>query len=258
MYIKTAAWHATGTILAQKIRTINDSGGYRGSGVVVIFLSWGYGMLTYRIPNLVYEGYSVYTNNTLHCPQRGHGRRPRCDLRSSPRMDMIAEELGIDPIEIRLRNARKPGEILPNGDPLKNYGLIECIEEAARRVISRAKYGKSRREQDKDQQKGSHIKRGIGIGLSSYMGGSLIYPNSSSVIVKLNDDATVSLITGALDLGQGPETILCRLWLKRWACHGGYPGLCRGHGDNNAGHRLLDQRLTYVTGNAAKLAAETR
>jgi 4-hydroxybenzoyl-CoA reductase subunit alpha len=255
MYIKTGVAR-DGTILAQKIRTINDSGGYRGSGVVVIFLSWGYGMLTYRIPNLVYEGYSVYTNNTLHCPQRGHGA-PQMRFALESQMDMIAEELGIDPIEIRLRNARKPGEILPNGDPLKNYGLIECIEEAAKACDFKSKYGKSRREQDKDQQKGSHIKRGIGIGLSSYMGGSLIYPNSSSVIVKLNDDATVSLITGALDLGQGPETILCQIVAEEM----GVPmeDIQVFAADTETTTQDIGSwisGLTYVTGNAAKLAAE--
>ena len=115
MEIKTGVAR-DGTILAQYIRTVNDSGGYRGSGVVVIFLAWGYGMLPYRVPNLKYEGYSIYTNNTLHCPQRGHGA-PQMRFALESQLDMLAEELGIDPIEIRLRNARKPGEILPNGDP---------------------------------------------------------------------------------------------------------------------------------------------
>ncbi|MBP1731474.1 MAG: xanthine dehydrogenase, molybdenum binding subunit, partial [Deltaproteobacteria bacterium] len=105
--------------------------------------------------------------------------------------------------------------------------------------------------------KGSHIKRGIGIGLSSYMGGSLIYPNSSSVIVKLNDDATVSLITGALDLGQGPETILCQIVAEEM----GVPmeDIQVFAADTETTTQDIGSwisGLTYVTGNAAKLAAE--
>ena len=63
MEIKTGVKN-DGTIVAQQIRVINNSGGYRGSGVVVIFLAWGFTMIPYRIPNLRYEGLSVYTNYT--------------------------------------------------------------------------------------------------------------------------------------------------------------------------------------------------
>jgi CO/xanthine dehydrogenase Mo-binding subunit len=252
MYIKTGVAR-DGTLLAQQIRTINDSGGYRGSGVVVIFLAWGYGMIPYRVPNLRYEGYSIYTNNTLHCPQRGHGA-PQMRFALESQMDMLAEELGIDPIEIRLRNARQPGEILPNGDPLKNYGLVECIHEVTRVTDFKSRHGKAKRESEKD----SKIKRGIGIGVSSYMSGSLIYPNSSSVIVKFNDDATVSLITGALDLGQGPETILCQIVAEEL----GVPmdDIQIFAADTETTTQDLGSwisGLTYVTGNAAKRAAES-
>ena len=60
-----------GTILGQEIRTINDSGAYHGSGVVVIFLAWGFAMAPYRVPAMKYQGYSVYTNNLVRAPQRG-------------------------------------------------------------------------------------------------------------------------------------------------------------------------------------------
>lgn len=68
-----------GTLVAQQVRVINNCGAYRGSGVVVIFLSWGFIMLPYRLPNLKYEGYAVYTNNPIRAPQRGHGA-PRSAL----------------------------------------------------------------------------------------------------------------------------------------------------------------------------------
>jgi CO/xanthine dehydrogenase Mo-binding subunit len=242
-----------GTLIAQYIRTINDSGGYRGSGVVVIFLAWGYGMLPYRVPNLKYEGYSIYTNNTLHCPQRGHGA-PQMRFALESQMDMLAEELSIDPIEIRLRNARKPGEILPNEDPVKNYGLIECIQEAARATEFNNKYGKAKREREKT----SKIKHGIGMGVSSYMGGSLIYPNSSSVIVKLNDDASVSLITGALDVGQGAETILCQIVAEELSVP--MEDIQVIAADTETTTQDIGSwisGLTYVTGNAAKRAGES-
>ncbi len=195
-----------GTLVAQKCRVINNSGAYRGSGVVVIFLAWGFVMLPYRLPNLKYEGYAVYTNNPIRAPQRGHGA-PQVRFAVEAQLDTIAEELGIDPVEIRLKNARKPGEQLPNGDNVHNCGLSECIKKAAEHTEFKKKYGVDRKAARSDVP----MRRGIGMGVSSYFGGSLIYPNSSSVAVKMNDDGTATLLTGALDIGQGAETILCQI-----------------------------------------------
>jgi 4-hydroxybenzoyl-CoA reductase subunit alpha len=195
-----------GTLVVQKIRTINNCGAYRGSGVVVIFLCWGFAMIPYRIPNFKYEGYAVYTNNPVRAPQRGHGA-PQLRFAVESQLDIIAEDLGIDPIDIRLKNAREPGERLPNGDNVHNCGLKECIERVSKHTGFRDKYGRSRGT----RRTGGRIRRGIGIGVSSYFTGSLIYPNSSSVIVKMNDDGSATLITGALDIGQGAETILSQI-----------------------------------------------
>jgi 4-hydroxybenzoyl-CoA reductase subunit alpha len=193
-----------GTLVAQQVKVVNNSGAYKGSGVVVIFLCWGFVMLCYRIPNLKYEGYSVYTNNPVRAPQRGHGA-PNLRFAVESQMDMIAEELGIDPVEIRLKNARQKGDILPNQDSVRNCGLVDCIERITKNTQFREKY-----ERNKSLTK-TKIRKGIGMGVSSYFSGSLIYPNASAAIVKLNDDGTVSLLTGALDIGQGAETILSQI-----------------------------------------------
>jgi len=192
-----------GTIVAQQLKTINNSGAYRGSGVVVIFLAWGFTMAPYRVPNLKYDGYSVYTNNPIRTPQRGHGA-PQLRFAVESQLDMIAEELGLDPMEIRLKNARNSGEILPNGDNVHNCGLKDCLLDIAKHTDFKNKFG---------SQKGKpgRFQKGIGVGVSSYFGGSLIYPNSSSVLVKMNDDGSVTLLTGAMDIGQGAETILSQI-----------------------------------------------
>lgn len=195
-----------GTLVAQQFRIVNNCGAYRGSGVVVIFLAWGFAMLPYRIPNLAYEGYAVYTNNPVRAPQRGHGA-PQLRFAVESQLDTIAEELGIDPIDIRLKNARQSGETLPNGDNVHNCGLSDCILKAAAHTDFQGKYGKSRGA----ATPGGRYRRGIGMGVSSYFGGSLIYPNSSSVVVKMNDDGTATVLTGAMDIGQGAETVLCQI-----------------------------------------------
>ncbi len=239
-----------GTIVAQEVRALNNAGAYRGSGVVVVFLAWGFTMAPYRIPNLKYEGLSVYTNHTVRAPQRGHGC-PKVRFAIESQLDMIAEVLGIDPITIRLRNARGAGEPLPNGDNTHNGGLLDCIRQASDLSGFPAKYARDR----KSPPKGA-LRRGIGIGISAYFGGSLIYPNGSGVIVKMNDDGSVVVLTGAIDIGQGSETIITQIVAEELAVGMDDIKIISSDTDTTP----LDigawiSGMTYVTGNAARQAA---
>jgi len=241
-----------GTLLGQKVRCYNNCGAYRGSGAVCVFLCWGFIVLPYRIPALDYIGYSVYTNNPVRAPQRGHGA-PQIRYAVESQLDMLAEELGIDPVEIRLRNARQKGEILPNSDPIGNAGLMECIQKAAERTDFCEKYEKNRSRQTDD----SVLKQGIGMGVSSYFTGTLIYPNNSAAIVKLNDDGTAHLLTGALDTGQGAETILTQIVGQELGLKVEDIRVVAADTETtpvDIGSWISG--LTYVTGNAVKKAAE--
>jgi CO/xanthine dehydrogenase Mo-binding subunit len=247
MEIKTGV-KKDGTIVAQQIRVLNNSGGYRGSGVVVIFLAWGFTMIPYRIPNLKYEGLSVYTNHTTRAPQRGHGC-PQIRFAIESQLDRIAEDLGIDPVTIRLRNARKPWEELPNGDNVHEAGLIDCIKVAAEKSDFLNKYGKGRKAT-------GTIRRGIGMGVSGYFGGSLIYPNGSGVIVKMNDDGTPTVLTGGIDVGQGSETIISQIVAEELAVDIDDVKIISSDTDvtpQDIGAWISG--MTYVTGNAARQAA---
>ena len=165
---------------------------------------------------------------------------------------MLAEELGMDPVEFRLKNARKPGDILPNGDSVKNFGLIECISRVADRTNFKEKHEAAKRE----RATGTRIKRGIGIGTTAYFGGSLVYPNSSSVLVKLNDDGSASLQTGALDIGQGCETVLSQIVAEELRIP--YEEVQVYAADTETCPVDIGSwisGLTFVTGNAARKAA---
>jgi len=244
-----------GTILGQIVRCYNNCGAYRGSGVVCIFLCWGFIILPYRIPALDYIGYSIYTNNPVRAPQRGHGA-PQIRFAVESQMDIIAEELGIDPIEIRLKNARQKGDILPNGDTIKNAGLIECIKEIEKKTDFRKKYSKNIKV-IKEYKNSTRYRRGIGIGVSSYFTGTLIYPNNSAAVIKFNDDGTVQCYTGALDIGQGAETILAQIIAEELSIDIKDIEIIAGDTDNtpvDIGSWISG--LTYVTGNAVKKASE--
>jgi len=251
MVIRTGV-RKDGTIVAQELRVINNSGAYRGSGVVVIFLAWGFTMIPYRIPNLKYEGLSVYSNNPVRAPQRGHGC-PQIRFAIESQLDRIAEDLNIDPVTIRLRNAREPGEELPNGDNVHEAGLIDCIKVAAEKSKILEKYGVAR--QAGGQPAGS-IRRGIGMGVSGYFGGSLIYPNGSGVIVKMNDDGTPTVLTGGIDVGQGAETVISQIVAEELAVDFDDVKVIASDTDvtpQDIGAWISG--MTYVTGNAARVAA---
>jgi CO/xanthine dehydrogenase Mo-binding subunit len=241
-----------GLLLGQRVRCYNSCGAYRGSGVVMIFLSWGFIVLPYRIPAVDYIGYSIYTNHPVRAPQRGHGA-PKIRFAVESQLDMIAEELGMDPIAIRLRNARKPGEVLPNGDSIKKAGLIDCIQRAAERTDFVRKYEMNR----SSQKDAAHIKHGIGVGVSSYFTGTLIYPNNSAAVIKFNDDGTVHLLTGALDIGQGAETVLAQIVAEELGLSLEEIQVVAGDTETtpvDIGSWISG--LTLVTGNAVKKAAE--
>ncbi len=240
-----------GTILAQQIRAINNAGAFRGSGVVVVFLAWGFTMAPYRIENLKYEGYSVYTNYPPRAPQRGHGC-PQIRFAIESQLDDIAEEIGIDPVAIRLKNARRPWEELPNKDNVHNGALIDCINVASEKSGFDKKYGKGR----KSSQASGTIRRGIGMGVSSYMGGTLIYPNGSGVIVKMNDDGSAILLTGAIDVGQGAETVITQIVAEELGLEMDDIKVISSDTDTTPQDiGAWISGTTYVTGNAARQAA---
>ena len=188
-----------GTIMAQEMKAINDPGAYRGSSPVVLFLSHGFRRPIYNIPNSMHEGIGVYTNKAFCMPRRGHGS-PQASFAVESQLDMIAEDLGIDAAEMRLKSVRKVGDVLPNGDRLDSCGLTECIQKAVESSGWREKRGKGRARN-----------RGIGMGIAAMFSGAQYYPFGAAATIKLNPDGTATLFTGAVEFGQGSDTSMCQI-----------------------------------------------
>lgn len=186
-----------GTLWAQDFRLIADSGGYRGCGPLCTFLCYQWHCSVYRIPHLKYEGFSVYTNHPVRGPLRGFGH-PQIRFAIDSQLDRIAGKLGIDPVEIRLTNVRRVGEVLPNGDVLLSSGLEECIQKAASAAGWKQKRGKGGN-------------RGIGISVGSCLSAAAVYPFGSAAEVRANEDGKVTLLTGAAEIGTGTETMLAQI-----------------------------------------------
>ena len=253
IHIKTGV-KKDGTILAQKIKFIADNGAYRGSGSIVVYLGHAFSIPVYSVPNYHYEGYAVYTNNPIRGPQRAHGS-PQIRFAVDSQIEMIAEEIGLDPLEIMLKNARKKDDILPNRDVLKSCGLSECLKKAAL-AAGWKEWRKSRKKRIQERQSPLRYKRGLGMSACSMFSGAPFYPFASSAVVKLHDDGSATLFIGATEMGQGSDTTMAQvaaqelgLSLEDIRVVSGDTELCPiDHGQFLSGG-------AYVTGNAVRSAA---
>jgi CO/xanthine dehydrogenase Mo-binding subunit len=115
----------------------------------------------------------------------------------------------MDPLEFRMKNAQDAGEVTGQGMSFKSCGFKDCITTAA----SRSDFARKFAENQANQKKPGNIKRGIGMASMLHVGGGAkIYPSDGcGTILKMDDFANVTLITGASEIGQGSETVLSQL-----------------------------------------------
>jgi CO/xanthine dehydrogenase Mo-binding subunit len=176
-----------GRILAREGRLWFDTGAFAGSGPGVASVATLMLAGPYRIPNLLLEGYAVYTNKTNFGSFRAPSG-PQANFAVESQMDIIADALGLDPLELRLRNIVREGEEGPTGQVLTAVGLEECLRKVA------AAIGWTERRPAPGRGKG------IACGWWTTTGGS------SGVYVKINPDGTVALNTGAAEIGTAALT----------------------------------------------------
>ncbi len=194
-----------GTITALSHRVIGDGGGYTAIGPLTMYLTGFATTLPYKLPNFKFDAYRVFTNNPISAAMRGHGIT-HSRFAAEIQMDMIAEELGIDPVEMRMRNAidnPRPGTVYEtvNKVSLKTCGLKEAIQKVVEEPLWRDRKKMPRQE--------GNISWGIGLSSTSYLGGARqLGHQSCGAIVRVCEDGEINLITGASDCGQGSDTVL--------------------------------------------------
>ncbi len=188
-----------GRITAAQARIVQDGGAYCGYGPVTVLYSGQLLNAIYDIPNVKFDGYRVLTNKPACGAMRGHGTvNARFAFESM--LDQIAARAGLDPVELRRRNLLRAPCITPNGLRVTSYGLPECIERVAERSGWQEKRGK--------QGDG----RGIGFACSHYVSGAanpIIRSNMphTTVHIKIDRDAGVTVYSGASEIGQGSDTM---------------------------------------------------
>ena len=131
-----------GTILAQQFKAHADGGAFNSTAPTMIALSCYFLMVPYRVPNLIYEGHHVYTNKPVGGAMRGHGI-PQARFAVERQLDMIAERIGIDPVELRLKNSIQAGEPHPAKFIINSCGFSDCLTKAAEAIGWKEKRGKT-------------------------------------------------------------------------------------------------------------------
>ena len=193
-----------GRILGVHGKFILDGGSYTSLGIASAYYAGSMLPIVYEFENFRFDCFRVHTNLPSCAAQRGHGvPQPRFAFESH--LDMIAKDLGLDPIEIRKVNARRPDTTTLNDLKINSCEFTACLDKAKAVSGWDAKKGKLPPGQ------------GIGVGCGAFVTGAgyPIYrtkmPHSAAVIKVSEQGYSVTLYIGAVDIGQGSDTILAQM-----------------------------------------------
>ncbi len=206
MHVKTGV-KKDGSITGMHFQSFLDGGAYGSYGVASTFYTGALQTVTYDVPRYKFQGVRVFTNKPPCGPKRGHGTpQPRYAL--EVQLDKIAEDLKLDPAEIRRQHLVKPNSLTANYLRIGSMGLGKCIDK----VVTGSDWKNKFSDWNKNDRKLPYGK-GIGIACSSYICGAglPIYWNNmpqSGVQLRLDRQGGVCVMCGSTDIGQGSDSIL--------------------------------------------------
>jgi CO/xanthine dehydrogenase Mo-binding subunit len=199
----------------------------------------------YRIENVQFDSFVVYTNNPYSGTMRGAGN-PQINFAIESQMDLIAEKLGVDPIEIRLLNANHPGDVTPQGMKISTCAMEETLRLAAKEIGWRGVHREGKR-------------RGIGFStLFHVAGGARVYKSDGcGATIKIDDFGKVNVSVGTTEIGTGSETSIAQVVAEEL----GVPLSQIEIVNKDTSLKPWDvgthaSRATFIGGNAALLAAK--
>ena len=234
-----------GRLVAREIEGYYDAGAYADCTPNVCRNGTYQGAGPYRIPHVKADGYAVYTNNPISGALRGYGV-PEAAWAYESQMDVIARELGMDPVEIRLRNAWEVGDETSTGEVLRgSVGLRETIH----RTVQGIGWGEPLAPP-------SRPGRLRGRGLACIYKHSRA-PTTSSAFLKLHEDGALEILTSTVEFGQGSHTILSQIASEVLGVPMGQVHVATPDTDITPFDMFTSSsRTTFHMGNAVRMAAE--
>jgi nicotinate dehydrogenase large molybdopterin subunit len=238
-----------GKIQALRARIICDTGAYASYGLAVTTRAAVHATGPYEIEHVDVESLCVYTNNPISGAMRGFGV-PQVAFAHESQINLLAQHLGLDPLEIRRMNALRVGSRTGTGQELAaSVGIIKTLDAIE------PHYRKAK-AQWKAEKILEPLKRGIGIGSMWYGIGNTGVQNPSSARVEMDAQGNVTLFSGAADIGQGSSTVLAQITAEVLGIEPLEISLVLADTKwtTNAGATSAS-RQTYISGNAVREAA---
>ena len=189
-----------GTIVARQVEAVYDTGAYALTGPSTSKNGGEVAGGPYRIAHQHLTSHCVYTNTPPTGPFRGFGVPQVCWAYES-QMDDIARRWGIDPLELRLKNLVREGDVFVTGDKLISVGISDCVKRAAE-----ALGWQQNKEQASRELSGKVRGKGLAVMIKTTM-----TPSNSSALVRLNPDGSAVLLTSSVEIGQGTQTSLAQI-----------------------------------------------
>ncbi|WP_318533919.1 xanthine dehydrogenase family protein molybdopterin-binding subunit, partial [Acetomicrobium flavidum] len=196
-----------GKLMAMEIEAVADGGAYACQTPFVTWRSVVQATGPYEVPNVKTDTYGYYTNNIYTGAMRGYGS-PQVIFANESLMDELAQELGITPLEIRLKNILKNGSVTASGQKLDRHevSLAEVMKKATEAIGYEEKYKEYSKPQRGDKR------RGIGMAIS-FRGCSLGAEavDGAGTVLSIQKDGSVYLYSGLAENGQGLKTTFCQI-----------------------------------------------
>ncbi|MCB1436392.1 MAG: xanthine dehydrogenase family protein molybdopterin-binding subunit [Rhodobiaceae bacterium] len=242
-----------GTLTFRDIKCLLNNGAYTSWGPTVPYVMMRTFSSLFRVPDVNIDCQSVYTNNPYAGSFRGYGN-VQATYALAIHTDIMAEALGMSFVDLALKNAQVSGEVTPQGAVLNECALAECLTLAADKTDFRAK----EKEYAALRDAPGRFKRGIGMAASIHnAGGAKIHKSDGcGTILKLDDYARCTVITGASEIGQGIDAVLSQIISEEL----GIPMRDITIVNNDSAIAPWDvgvhaSRTTFIAGNGAQRAA---
>ncbi len=237
-----------GTLLALKNECYLEGGAYSSFGIATIYYAGSLLGGPYRLQNMKYDAYRVYTNKPACGAQRGHGG-VIARAAWEQQLDRIAEEIGMDPVELRLKNMMEAGDVSCNDLKMNSLGMRECIEAV--------RDGSGWKEKKGKLPKG----KGIGMACGFFVSGAgfPIYRSDTyhaTVSIHVSEDGgTVHVYTASAEIGQGSDTTFAMIAAETIGIPLDSVKISSGDTDFGIDLGAYSSRQTLMTGHATKEAA---
>ncbi|MCO5099981.1 MAG: xanthine dehydrogenase family protein molybdopterin-binding subunit [Burkholderiaceae bacterium] len=194
-----------GTLTFRTADALLDNGAYTSWGPTIPVIMMRTTSGHYRVPVVDFKAQAIYTNNPYAGSFRGYGN-VQTTWATAQQMDMLADLVNIDPLEFHLKNAQRSGEITPQNSFLRESAFAQCLQTAAQA----SDYSRKRREYAAQREQPGRYKKGIGLASSIHnAGGAKIHKSDGiGTILKVDDYARVTVISGASEIGQGIDAVI--------------------------------------------------